>query len=181
MSKGLTFKGVHSSVFGLLMRSINRQILPSFRDEYVEINGRPGTILLSDEPGDIIREVTFGLPVMTTEELRIKSRQIANWLYSTDKEKLQFDDEEQHYIGKVANQIDLTEQMKFGEFTVLFKCEPYALSEQKTVKHIINTSGQTLTFVNNGTVRTPPIIKIKNTGSSTINGFTLEVKHVEGV
>lgn len=177
MRKGLTFKSIHSSTFGLIMKSKNRQILPALRDEYAEIPGLAGAVLISDEPGDVIREVTFGLPVLNSDVLRIKSREIANWLYSTEKQKLKFDDEEIYYIGKVANQVDLSETIRrFSEFTVLFRCEPYALSEQKTVREIIATRGQTITVVNNGTAKTPPIIKIKNTGSTTINGFTLEVR-----
>ncbi|MED4354068.1 phage tail family protein [Schinkia azotoformans] len=126
MSRGLKFKNVHSSTFGLYMKSDNRQILPNVADEYVYIPDKAGSILVKSEIEDRFITVRFFFKANTIEELRTKSIEIGNWLHSTKRERLEFDDEPLHYwMAKVSGSVDATENANTFEFSVTFRCEPY--------------------------------------------------------
>lgn len=122
----MTFKGIHSSSLGLIMRSINRPILPLVQDEYVDVPGRNGSILFPGSLSDRFIEIQFSFVEKSIPDLREKAHQIADWLYSEDREPIIFDDEPQYtYMGKVANQVDLEQIARAGTFVVTFRCLPY--------------------------------------------------------
>jgi phage-related protein len=54
---------------------------------------------------------------------------VAAWLFGVDggKKRLVFDDEpDLFYAARVSNQIDLEQTATHGEFSIYFRCEPYA-------------------------------------------------------
>lgn len=176
MRYGCRFKGVHCNNLGLIMRSVNRPLLPFVRDEYIEIPQRAGSHLFTDKPSDRMIELEFGFIENDLQSIRLKMREIARWLYSSQMERLYFDDEpDKYYLAKVANQIDFSQQvMVAGSFNVIFRCFPYALSEDKAQQDIIQTNSQSYTVKPVGNVRTPPHLTVQNTGTTVIRGFVIE-------
>ncbi len=151
--KGFTFNGTHSSTYGIVMKSINRQVLPTSNDTYLQIPGRHGSYLFSGELTDRIIEIECGLTKSTLENLRSGMRDIAAWLYTTDRESLVFDDEPtKTYRAKVEGQIDLEQMFVLGKFTLQFRCEPLAYGAVQTVNFVSDTA----TVNNTGTFETPP-------------------------
>lgn len=64
-----------------------------------------------------------------------------------------------------------------GEFTLtLVAADPRAKGPKETVSKTITSSPEEMSVENSGNVRTPVIIRITNTGSSTINHFELSSK-----
>lgn len=176
MRLGCKFKGQHCNELGLIMRSVNRPLLPFVRDEYIEIPQRAGSHLFTDKPSDRMIELEFGFIEESLQDVRLKVREVARWLYSTEMERLYFDDEpDKYYLAKVANQIDFSQHvMVAGSFNVVFRCFPYALSEDRVQQDVIQTNSETYTVKPIGNVRTPPLLTVQNTGSNVINGFIIE-------
>lgn len=176
MINGCRFRGIHSNEFNLIVKSINRPLLPSIRDEYIEVPQRAGSHLFSDKPSDKIIEVEFFLSEMNLQNTRHKIRNVARWLYTNEKERLYFDDEpDKYYLAKVANQVDFEQLVAIaGSFIVVFRCFPYALSEDRVQQDFVTSNRSTYTVKPVGNVQTPPHLTIQNTGTSTIKGFTIE-------
>lgn len=127
MVTGLYFNGKHSfNDLKLKARIISRPILPSSKDQYVEIPGRAGSILFPDTLADRMITIEFTFLEKNIVNIREKTHVIANWLYTEDREPIVFDDEPQYtYTGKVVNQIDLEEVAVRGRFNVTFRCLPF--------------------------------------------------------
>jgi predicted phage tail component-like protein len=124
---GCIFNLIHSSTLGLVMRSTNRQLLPATRDEYVYSTMVDGSYHFPEGLEDRFIEVEFGFVESTTKNLRLKARKIADYLYTTQRQVLSFDDEpDKYYMAKVSNQLDLEPQIRAGRFTVTFRCLPFA-------------------------------------------------------
>ena len=177
MSNGMIFNGRHSSDFKLAMRSDNRQLLPATRDEYQYAIDRDGSVLFDDALDDRFIEVSFTTLTDTGNELQQKARQIASWLRTKERTRITFDDEpDKFYMGKVSTQVDIERVANMGEFTVTFRCEPYAykITDQQTFD--ITDSPTTLNIENTGTVKTPATFIVNNAGSNTLSEFTLEME-----
>lgn len=131
---GLIFNGRHSSEFGLIMRSKDRTVLPSVREDYEYLPKRNGSIHFFHGIDDRFIEVEFCFVEKNMPSLREKVRKIAGWLFTTSKEKLIFDDEpDKYYMAKVGNQISLDQFIYTGTFTVIFRCEPFAYVDKTLV------------------------------------------------
>jgi phage-related protein len=111
-------------------------------------------------------------------------RQVAAWLYGDGKkQQLIFSDEiDLFYYGRLQNQIDLEQVVTFGEFTLQFRCEPFAYGVElakdayelnsptllyreiyptDSYKYIKTpTSSQFFTLNNYGTSKAYPLLKI---------------------
>ncbi len=132
--KGLIFNGRHSSEFGLRMRSKDRSVLPSVREDYEYLPRRHGSIHFFQGLDDRMIEVEFFFIEKSLEAVRSKARKIAAWLFTKKRERLIFDDEpDKYYMAKVANQISLDQVMYAGVFTVIFRCEPFAYVDRTLV------------------------------------------------
>lgn len=132
--RGFTFNGKHCSVFNVIMRSKNRQLLPATNDGYVQVPGRHGSIHIPQGLQDrtIVLECAFNNQSIT--DMRTKAREIASWLYAREKKALVFDDEPNvYYVGKCSSGIDLDHKAKLGMFTLTFRCEPFAYASDITV------------------------------------------------
>lgn len=127
MVTGLFFNGKHSfNDLKLKARIISRPILPASKDRYVEIPGRAGSILFPDTLADRMITIEFTFLEKNIVDIREKTHEIANWLYTEDRVPIVFDDEPQYtYTGKVVNQIDLEEVAVRGRFNVNFRCLPF--------------------------------------------------------
>jgi predicted phage tail component-like protein len=118
-----------ASELGLVVKSKNRMALPQIRQRYEYIIGRDGNYDFSDGTlEDRIIDIECCFVAMNVGELRYKMRQVAAWLYGNgQKQQLIFSDEiDLFYYGRLQNQIDLEQVVTFGEFTLQFRCEPFA-------------------------------------------------------
>lgn len=151
---GLTFNGKHSSDFGLIMKSY-RNIKPSMRKREIEIPGKDGGYTFPSYSYNkrIINCKFSVIDCATLEELRIRAREISDWL-SAENANLEFDDEQgKIYIATVYNAIDAEEIATMQEFTVEFECQPFAFGE--TITYTENVKSYTEFLVTN--IGTKPI------------------------
>jgi predicted phage tail component-like protein len=174
-----------ASEIGLVVKSKNRMALPVIRQRYEYIIGRDGNYDFSDGTlEDRIIDIECCFVTNNVGELRYKMRQVASWLYGNgQKQQLIFSDEiDLFYYGRLQNQIDLEQVVTFGEFTLQFRCEPFAygtelakdaydenspmfpyrdINETDSYTYIETGTNPFFTPINNyGTANAYPLIKI---------------------
>jgi predicted phage tail component-like protein len=138
MIMGFSFNGVHTSSLGVGMRSINRQILPSTQDKYLEIPGRDGSYLFPGANNDRAIEVELNITTNNLTQRQQVARQVAAWLRTKTRAELIFDDEpDVKYMAKLANQLDLEPLAFAGKTKVMFRCLPFALYQVSTGEDVI--------------------------------------------
>ncbi|NLD49342.1 MAG: phage tail family protein [Clostridiaceae bacterium] len=176
---GLKFNNKHSyNDYGLLIKSINRPISePKLITEEIESadSAFDFSEINSDKRikyKDKIITVTFAIKERNSANLRVKAREISRWLNCGEKQ-LTFDDESgMYYFAKLNNKIDLETQITvLQQFTVQFKCRPYAYSTVQSNEQI--QFGQGLQFGYNFmfdmtptvfNINTPSTISLYNSG-----------------
>jgi len=145
------------------MKSKNRSILPGMSDKYLEIPEVDGEYLFPGAFRDRNIEIRCSFPGISQVNLRQKARQIAAWLYTAARAKLIFDDEpDVFYWAKLSNQIDLDQVVMMGEFSLQFRCLPYACAVTPTVVEQEMNNGDELTLANGGTASTPFLAEVQN-------------------
>ena len=136
---GLKFNSKHSfEDFGLVLKSY-RNIKPSMRKREIEIPGKDGGYTFPSSTYDkrIINCKFSLIDCATLEELRLKAREISNWL-SAENANLEFDDEAgKIYTATVFSSIDAEEIATMQEFNVEFECQPFAIGEIETHRKYI--------------------------------------------
>ncbi len=130
---GVTLNSIHSSTYDLVMLSKNRQLLPNLVDKYIEVPWRSGSYLQPGKFNDRLITVEFGVVANSLKDLRSQARQIAAWLYTKDRVPLIFDDEPgMTYMAKVEGAIDFENTLtRAGKFTVVVRCEPFAVGANR--------------------------------------------------
>ncbi|MMZ49673.1 Phage tail protein [compost metagenome] len=179
MMSDLTYTGVSARSKGVRIKSIKRPLLANMRQQYEDIAGRHGSYSFSDGTlEDITIDVECWVAASNREDLRYTARQIAAWLYSKEKQRLTFSDEPcVFYLARIANQIDPETLIQHELFTLQFRCDPFAYAVQERVdRQIISNSAHRFAIQTDGTAPTPPIISVKNIGSTVLNGFTLTIE-----
>lgn len=126
---GVKFNGVHCSAIGLDVLDSRRPLLAEPDITFIEIPGKNGAIPISntEEPTfkDIDVEIDFLLEP-NGQNFYDHCRSIGQWLSSVDKKPLIFDDDPTYtYKAIVTNQVDIDRISSFGQFTVVFRCDPY--------------------------------------------------------
>lgn len=172
---GVTFNGKNSKDLGLIMKSDNRQLLPSTKDRYVDIPTMNGTHLFSDGLQDRFIDIQFGVIEDSLHDIRRKARDIARWLFTRKRVQLIFDDEpDKFYMAKVANQLDLEEQItKTGRFTVTFRCLPLAQLIEDATNYTLDSEIQLDNDVMLGdeysfSITQPTTVELNNFGSDEV-------------
>lgn len=178
---GFTFRNIHSSTFGIGVRSVDRSLIPGLRKNEFVIPGRHGTLdfgLNTYEKRPI--QVRIGLLKKANwQELREKAREIASWL--SGKGMLIFDDEtDKAYDAAVYNYVGIEqiELLPAGLLEVTFECQPFAESLEYRQVNIPSITEKPYNIVANvtGTAETCCIITLKNNGSTNIEGITITRK-----
>ncbi len=178
MSYGFTFNGTHCSVYGVVMKSKNRQVLPGINDSYLQIPGRQGSYLFPRELADRTIELDCGLVQDTMENLRSKLRQVAAWLYTTDRQSLSFDDESGiYYMAKLDDVVDLDQFFTMGKSTLKFRCEPLGYGAEVQA----NFANDAVTVTNSGTFEAYPVFSATFTAAATEWKVTLGGKYLRVV
>lgn len=171
---GLSFKNIHSSQFDLIMKSLDRTVLPPLIHREITVPGKHGRYDFGKNKYDNrLIPVRFSSVNRDLGSLRKRIRDIAGWLYGEGR--LKFDDEpDKYYQAKIYDSIALEQFASLGVFDVTFECEPFAYSETNT-QEVTRTDKTPIFVVNSGTIETPQEITITNTGNKTINGFRIKI------
>lgn len=178
---GFTFRNIHSSTFGIGVRSVDRSLIPELRKNEFVIPGRHGTLdfgLNTYEKRPI--QVRIGLLKNADwQTLRAKARDVARWL--SGKGMLIFDDEtDKAYDAAVYNYVGIEqiELLPAGLLEVTFECQPFAESLEYRQVNIpsITTKPYEVPVQVNGTSESCCIITIKNIGTTDVSGITIRRK-----
>jgi predicted phage tail component-like protein len=175
---GFTFNGIHSSVYNVIMKSQNRQVLPASADIFVEIPGRHGSYHIPGKLQD--REISLECGYISTSiaTLRSNARSVAAWLYTEERATLTFDDEPgKSYTAKYTGTIDIEQAFVMGKFTLTFRCEPFAYGSEVTT----NFAGDSVTLDNAGTTETEPYFQATFTASASEWKVTLGTDYIRVV
>jgi len=178
---GFTFRNIHSSTFGIGVRSVDRSLIPELRKNEFVIPGRHGTIDFGLNTYEK-RQITIELGLLKNTDwqaLRAKAREIAKWL--SGKGMLIFDDElDKAYDAAVYGYIGIEQiqSLPAGVLTVTFECQPFAESLEYRQVNIPSITTKPYDVKANvaGTSETCCIITIKNIGETNIEGITITRK-----
>lgn len=172
MKPGFTFNDVHSSYYGVTMRSRNRSMLPRKEAKQVKVPGQEGYYDLGNNTYDnkfIV--VDCFLSQSNLEDLRSAAREIAAWL--SVESALVFDDEtDKIYTGSLKNEVSFENIINTGFFTLMFEVSPFQSGDDVTVTEQLTEAGN-IELNYQGTAPACVRITITNNGANTINGFTL--------
>lgn len=129
---GLTFKGVQCSTVGVEVADKRIPLLAEPDVTFIEVPGRNGAIPVPNSATptfkDMNIEVDFHI-LPNGQSFHSQCRSIANWLASIEKMPLIFDDDLSYtYNAIVTSQVDKEQIARFGEFTVVFRCDPYEVT-----------------------------------------------------
>lgn len=148
---GITFNGKHSyNDYGLLIKSVNRPIAEP-KIIATDVDAVDGSFDFSEvnQDGrtkykDKVITVTF-MQIESIASAQTRAREISRWL-NCGETQLIFDDEPGlFYLAKMNNRVDLeTQVVALREFSVQFKCRPYAYSTVQSTEQI--QFGQGLQF-----------------------------------
>lgn len=178
MALGFTFNSVHSSVHSVVVKSKKRQILPATTDTYLQISGRHGSYLFPGTLTDHIDELECSVKQNTLIDLRIKSHEIAAWLYTADWAVLSYDDDPgKSCLAKVEGPIDPEQILKMSKFPVNFRCSPLAYGAEVVDNFVTDA----VTANNAGNHETLPTFDATFTATATEWKVTLGTKYIRVV
>lgn len=168
---GFTFKGIHSSRFGIFTQDTGRVLLPPRREGKIAIPGRSGCYngvagSVYDERAEAIH-CSFKCPSgKTVPEV---CREIAYWLSGTGR--LSYDKEpDKHYIARLTGGPPMSQHLKYGEFDLTWSCDPpFALGRTVTVP--IHSGVNPIGY--RGTAETPCVIVLRNLSRASIQTVTI--------
>lgn len=158
------------SDFGIMIRSINRPILPERGYEEYKIQGRDGQRIEAGQYHNRIISIQLYYIEKTMEGMRQKTREFVSFL--KEKNKLIFTDEpDKYYLGMLLEQADLEELGSVGETTLNFVCDPFAYAKNKTTLKLKVGHNRGIGY--QGTANAPTRIVIRNTGTETIRNIKI--------
>jgi len=123
---GLAFKGIHSSVFNLIMLSDNRTVLSDVVQQTKFVPGYGIVDFGNDTYNPKPLTVNFTYCAASLEDLQIQTEQIGGWFYNDGTYyDLIFDDApNRKYKAKVTGKVDLSQSSLVGKISVEFICNP---------------------------------------------------------
>lgn len=182
-SYGLKFKDKHSfNDFGLIMKSVDRSLLPAVKRQQIDITFLDGKYDLQNEPvyDNRIITVLFVYHFKTLYEMQTKKRQMAAWL-SGAVGKLIFDDEpDKFYEAKLYEAVPIEQSLRRMAVQIAFECQPYACRPAQMQVDIITAQNQKVQVSIDGNVKTCGVIILTNTGTTTLTKFSLRRERLKG-
>lgn len=173
-----TFNGVHSSTYKIAVKNKNRQLLPASKDTYTDIPGRHGSIHFPGKLQDRFIELECAFMGDSREDLREKARDIAAWLYTSERAVLSFDDElGRYYYAKLDGAIDPEQLFVLATFTLTFRCEPLTYGAEVQTDFVSDQA----TVNNPGTFEALPIFNATFTAAASEWKVTLGMKYIRVV
>lgn len=168
---GFTFRGKHSSQFGIHTVDQSRVILPPRREGRIAIPGRSG--YYDGVSGDVYDErqeavlCAFACPKgRSVPEL---CREIAYWLSGSGR--LSYDKEpDKYYTARLSGAPPMAQHLKYGEFTLTWSCNP-PFAFGKTVSAPIRKGENAVAYA--GTAPTPCVIVLRSVSQSGAANITI--------
>lgn len=181
MNGGFTFKGIHSSVYGVYETPESQVLLPQKRRTLIEIPGRSEAFIQEDGGyNSRIESISCSYIPKEGENLQRQVRLIAGWLSGIGE--LTFDYEpEMHYNAFLSSAPPTVKQMamRYAQFTLEFTMNhPFAYETAKQ-RNFEVIPGNSITIETEGTVATPVRIVIRNTGTKPIHNIIIASKYIE--
>ena len=167
---GFSFKGVHSSKFGIYTQDQSRTLLPPKREGKITIPGRSGYY---DDVGAVYNEraesvlCSFVCPEgKTVPEV---CREIAYWLSGSGR--LIFDREpDKYYLARLSGGPPMSQHLKYGEFTITWSYNPPS-AFGKTITEPLKNGENVIDY--RGTAEAPCVIVLRNTSETDISNVTI--------
>ena len=181
MLGGFTFKGVHSSVYGVRETPSSRVLSPRKRRTLIEIPGRSASFIQEDGGYEARQEsILCSYAAQEGVDLHMQVRRIAGWLNGVGE--LTFDYEPtMHYSAYLDSAPPTVKMLEFAQFTLDFTiAHPFAYETAVQQKQSISNN-EIVEVVTNGTVETPVRIIIKNLTNKTITSIKLVHRFIEEI
>lgn len=168
----------------VLLRGHGHPILPRTDDRIMPVSGKHG----SWDFGADARDRDFALPLefvgcANRQALQQRIREFAAFLVNADGNprtmRLTFDTEpELYYDVRYSGRLPVRRLMEAGQFTLpLVAVEPWAQAVEETVvTDTITESPQEIPLEVGGTLATPAVITVRNTGDQAITSLTIELE-----
>jgi predicted phage tail component-like protein len=171
---GFTYRGVHSSQFGVYCNTSSRVLAPQPNRSSVTVPGRHGAFDQSDGTwAPRQEEISFFWIVPSGYNRKQLLRDVAGWLCYPGE--LVFDSEpNMRYRGTFTSSPPLEQHMHFGSFSMTFEANPPFAYEPPQNLYFTVTNQTPIRIQTKGTVQTPVRLTIKNTGTTTIRTLTIE-------
>ena len=164
---GFSFRGIHSRTFnGLVVKTVNNQLLPRKRSRRITVPGRDGEYIFEDGYNNKLLEFQCYLAKGRIEERRLLAREIADWLSGKGDLVLDGENDKTYKVVSTVNNIDLSVNQAFDTFQLTFETEPFQLGSHKT---ITVDNPLEVTLVNSGTVPAETVITITGEGNVSVS------------
>lgn len=181
MLGGFTFKGVHSSTYGVFETPESRVLLPQKRRTLIEIPGRSEAFIQEDgsyEPR--VESISCSYIPKEGENLQRQVRLIAGWLSGIGE--LTYDYEpEMHYKAFLSSAPPTVKDiaMEYATFDLEFTCNHAFAYESAKQEHVTVKAGTPFVIPAEGTVSTPVRIVIENVGTKAVRNLIVSAIFVE--
>jgi len=170
---GFTFKGIHSSTYGVRETPTDRVLSPLKRRTLLSIPGR-STSVIQEDGGYEAREESITCSYVAQEgvSLQRQVRLIAGWLDGVGE--LTFDYEpEMHYNAFLSSAPPTVKMLQYATFDLTFTINhPFAYETASQVDYTVE-DGELFTIKTDGTVSTPVLLRIKNNGPYLVRKLTI--------
>lgn len=179
MLGGFTFKGIHSSVFGVRETPGDRVLSPLKRRSLIEIPGRSSSVIQEDGGYNArVESIMCSYGKQSDVSLQRQVRLIAGWLDGVGE--LTYDYEpEMHYNAFLSSAPPTVKMLEYATFDLEFTIN-HAFAYETAQQEIFNIkSGDTVSVTTEGTVKTPVRIVIRNTGTKPIHNLVLTSRFVQ--
>lgn len=169
--RGFTFKGVHSSTFGISTQDQSRILLPPRREGRLTIPGRSGYFdgMLSTVYDERAEEILCGFVKPRNMTISEACRAIAYWLSGSGR--LIYDKEpDKFYQARLSGAPPMEQHLHYGTFTLTWSCNPpFAMG--RTVSVPIQTGRNVIEY--RGTAETPCIILLRNNSTRNVQNLRI--------
>ena len=171
---GFTFRGVHSSIFGI--RGIHTQdqsrlILPPRREGKLTIPGRSGYYdgVARNVYDERLESVLCSFTCPPGKTVPEMCREIAYWL--SGEGRLIYDKEpDKHYNARLTGSPPMEQHLKWGSFDLTWSCNPpFALG--RTVTQPMTMGANPIAY--QGTAPAPCLIVLRNLSQTTASTVTI--------
>lgn len=178
---GFSFRGIHSSEFGVFETPDSLQLMPHKRRNLIQIPGRSKAFIQEDGGYDENRiSLSCSYVPSYGEDLQRRVREIARWLSGVGELSMDYE-EEMHYQAFLSSPPPLTKDLSYdaAEFTLDFTItHPFAYELPQHKTSVVGRNQFFLVEVG-GTITTPARFRIINTGANTIKNLTLVLRNEE--
>ena len=181
MLGGFTFKGIHSSVYGVRETPSSQVLSPLKRRSLINIPGRSNSFIQEDGGYEARQEsILCSYAAQEGVSLQQQVRKIAGWLNGVGE--LTFDYEPtMHYNAFLTSPPPTVKMLEFAQFTLDFTItHPFAYETAVQQMQYISNN-ETVEVVTNGTVETPVRIIIKNLTNKKITSIKLVHRFIEEI